>query len=115
MPEKKTSKGQDYTLILEQIKSVNQSVDKLSVKLDGVTNIAMSMSNEIARLDERVAFVLESQKGQVSELADVKRRIATLESADAADNKMKDFWTKLFLMSTSALLGGLIIYLTNVQ
>lgn len=113
MATKDTNKNQDYIVLIEAIKTVNKSVDKLSVKLDGVATIAMSMSNEIARLDERVTFALEQQKEHASDIAYLKSRLVKLESYDAADSRIKNITTKIFLICLSALVTGLLMYITN--
>lgn len=113
MPDKKTPKEQDYSIIIESIRGVNKAVDKLSVKLDGVSSIAMSMSNEIARLDERVTFALESQKGQASDMSDIKKRVGKLETYDASDTRMKDITTKVMLVVLSIMGTGIVMYISQ--
>jgi len=109
MAEKTPAKDQDYSLMVESIKGVNKAVDKLSVKLDGVTNIAMSMSNEIARLDERVTFALDQQKNHANDMTNIKERVSKLESYDVADNKSKELMSKVMLVVLSVILTGILM------
>ena len=75
----------------------------------------MSMSNEIARLDERVTFALDAQKGQVADMSDIKKRIGKLETYDASDTKMKDITTKVMLVVLASMGTGIVMYLTSAS
>lgn len=113
MSEKDQTSQQAFDALHASIKAVTKSVDSLSVKLDGITNIAMNMSNEIARLDERVTFALDQQKSHAADMAEIKRRITTLESNDTSDEQFKSFAIKVFLVVFSAVVTGIVMYFTG--
>ncbi len=94
---------------LKTLENILDSIKSFSVKLDNLSAIVMSISNEMARLDERVTHALKEQdkqskiqEKQNKELQSISERVTKLENSNQNVGRFNQLIVNIFLIILSA-------------